>query len=85
MLFGLLLLVSALTATVIPTLVVYLPGDFVRTWVRRLFLVLANLSPWTTGTWRREFSTRETFMAAWFLVFVAVLFGLLFYGYGKLV
>ena len=80
MLFGLPVLVSVLSATVIATLVVYSPGDFVRTWVRRLFLVLANLSPWTIGTWRKEFSTRETFMASWFLVFVVALFGLLFHG-----
>jgi hypothetical protein len=30
------------------------------------------------GTWRKEFSTRETFLAAWFLSFVAVLIGLAF-------
>ena len=34
-----------------------------RAYMRRLFLVLINLSPWIVGTWRKEFSTRETFLA----------------------
>jgi len=79
--FGLpVLLVSALSATVIATLTIYAPGDGVRTWVRRLFLILVNLNPWMIGTWRKDFSARETFMAAWFFVFVVVLFGASMHG-----
>jgi hypothetical protein len=68
-----LLLIAAMTATAIAGLAVYAPGDLVQTWVRRLSLTLLNLSPWTVGTWRREFSKRETFFAAWFLAFVLAL------------
>lgn len=64
------LLIAALTATVIATLVAYVPGNIVQTWVRRLFLIILNLNPLTVGAWRREFSKRETFLAAWFLVFI---------------
>ena len=71
-------LVAAMTATVIAGFVICAPGDAVQTFVRRLFLVLVNLNPWTVGTWRREFSKRETFFAAWFLVFVLALVALSF-------
>jgi hypothetical protein len=64
--------------TVIATAVILAPGTLVRTWVRRVFLVVINLSPWITGTWRKEFSTRETFLAARFLSLVLVLIGLEF-------
>jgi hypothetical protein len=64
--------------TAIATGVMLAPGTIVRTWVRRIFLVIINSSPWIVGTWRKEFSTRETFLAAWFLSFVSVLIGLAF-------
>ena len=69
---------AIVVATAIATGVTLAPGTRVRTWVRRIFLVLINLSPWTIGTWRKEFSARETFLAAWFLSFVAILIGLAF-------
>jgi len=74
------LIAAVLLAIVVATAigVTLAPGTKVRTWVRRVFLVIINLSPWTIGTWRKEFSTRETFLAAWFLSFVAVLLGLAF-------
>jgi hypothetical protein len=61
--------------TAIATAVILAPGMMLRTWVRRVFLVVINLSPWISGTWRKEFSTRETFLAAWFLSVVLVLIG----------
>jgi hypothetical protein len=64
--------------TAIATGVTLAPGTMVRTWVRRVFLVVINLSPWILGTWRKEFSSRETFLAAWFLSFVLILIGLAF-------
>jgi hypothetical protein len=64
--------------TAIATAVILAPGTMVRTWVRRVFLIVINLSPWIAGTWRKEFSTRETFLAAWFLSVIVVLIGLEF-------
>jgi hypothetical protein len=76
------LVVVGLLAIGIPTAIatgaILVPGTMVRTWVRRIFLVIINLSPWIVGTWRKELSTRETFLAAWFLSFVSVLIGLAF-------
>ena len=69
-------LVAAMTATVIAGVAISAPGDVVRILVRRLFLVIVNLNPWTVGTWRREFSKREAFFAAWFLVFAMTLIAL---------
>ena len=66
--------VAAAAATVAATLLLYVPNQGVGVWIRRVFLVLMNLNPWTLGTWRSEFSKRETFLAAWFLVFLVVLF-----------
>jgi hypothetical protein len=59
--------------TAIATGIILAPGTMIRTWVRRIFLVVINLSPGVLGTWRKEFSPRETFFAAWFLSFVLVL------------
>jgi len=64
--------------TVVATGVILAPGTMVRTGVRRIFLVVINLSPGVLGTWHKEFSSRETFLAAWFLSFVLVLIGLAF-------
>jgi hypothetical protein len=76
------LVVVGLLAIGIPTAIAtgatLAPGTIVRTWVRRIFLVVINLSPGILGTWRKEFSTRETFLAAWFLSFISVLIGLAF-------
>jgi hypothetical protein len=69
-------LLAILVATVVASGATLAPGTIVRTWIRRVFLAVINLSPWITGTWRSEFSTRETFMAAWFLSFVVALIGL---------
>ena len=69
-----LFLVAAVVATAAAFLVLRIPHQGVGIWVRRIFLVLLNLNPWTLGTWRREFSNRETFFAAWFLIFLVVLF-----------
>ena len=64
---------AALVATVVAAVVTAAPSEFVQIWVRRVFLVVINLSPWTLGTWRDKFSKREAFLAAWFLVFVLAL------------
>lgn len=64
--------ISMTLATVVATLMVMAPAP-VHAWVRRIFLILLNLNPWTVGTWRRSFTRRETFLAAWFMVFVASL------------
>jgi hypothetical protein len=70
------LIVLAFGAATVIAAAVFIPGAaMLRTWVRRMFLVLINLSPWTFGIWRTEFSSRETFLAAWFLAFVAALIG----------
>lgn len=63
-------LISVVLATVVATTVTFLP---VHSWVRRLFLIVINLNPFTFGTWRNEFSRRETFLACWFLAFIAAL------------
>jgi hypothetical protein len=52
------------------------PGIAVRTCIRRVFVVVMNLSPWTSGISLKEFSTLETFLAAWFLSFI--IFGMAF-------
>jgi len=67
------LALSAASATIVAALVSAAPGDTVQTWVRRVCLFVVNLSPWTVGTWRRGFTKRETFLAAWFLAFVMTL------------
>jgi hypothetical protein len=69
-----LFLVAAVAATAAATTLLYVPNQGVGVWVRRIFLVLLNLNPMTIGTWRSEFSKRETFLATWFLVFVVLLF-----------
>lgn len=66
-------LISAVLATVVATTVTFISGTSSNPWVRRLFLVVINLNPFTSGTWRNEFSKRETFLACWFLVFIATL------------
>jgi hypothetical protein len=65
--------IAALAATVMATAAILAPWQAVQTWVRRLSLIVFNLSPWTIGTWRRSFTKRETFLAAWFLVFILTL------------
>jgi hypothetical protein len=67
------LIAAAVLATIVAALATTVAGATVQTWVRRVFLVLINLSPWILGTWRNNFSKRETFLAAWFLTFVAIL------------
>lgn len=67
-------LFAAVVATAAAMAMLYVPNAGVGIWIRRVFLVLLNLNPWTFGTWRSEFSKRETFFAAWLLVFVVVLF-----------
>jgi hypothetical protein len=62
--------VSAAVATIVAICIYSLSGDIVRNWVRRFFLLLINLCPWTIGTWRRSFTRRETAFAAWFLAFI---------------
>ena len=62
--------VSAAVATVVAICIYSLAGIAVGNWVRRLFLLLINLSPWTIGIWRRSFTRRETAFAAWFLAFI---------------
>src|SRR6267143_406245 len=69
-----LFLVAVVVATVAAMAMLYVPNAGVGIWIRRVFLILLNLNPLTFGTWRSEFSKRETFFAAWFLVFVVVLF-----------
>jgi hypothetical protein len=61
---------AALTATVASIAVYLFESAAVNTWVRRVALVLFNLSPWTIGFWRSSFTRRETAFAAWFLVFI---------------
>ena len=72
------LLIALGLPTTVAALLVSIPGMAAKTWVRGVFLVLINLNPWTVGTWRHEFSKRETFMAAWFVAFVLALLGLAF-------
>jgi hypothetical protein len=52
-------------------------GASVLNWVRRVFLILVNLSPGAIGTWRRSFTRREASFAAGFLVFIITLMLLL--------
>lgn len=66
-------IVAAVVATVVAICVHALAGVSLGNWVRRLFLVLINLTPWTAGIWRRSFSRRETAFAAWFLAFIIAL------------
>jgi hypothetical protein len=51
---------------------IYAPGSTARIWVRRAALLLTNLSPWTIGISFKEFSTLQTFLAAWILSFIAL-------------
>ena len=64
------LLLAVVAASAISILVISAQEGVFHTWVRRLVLVLLNLSPWTIGTWRSQFSKRETFLAAWLLFFL---------------
>ena len=52
-------------------------GTSVLNWVRRVFLILANLSPGAIGTWRRSFTRRESSFAVGLLVFILTLILLL--------
>jgi hypothetical protein len=63
---------AGILATVIATVVILAPHP-VQNCSRRIFLIGLNLNPWTMGTWRKSFTTRETFLATWFVVFVASL------------
>ena len=63
-------ILAVVAATVMSGLVVSAQGTVVHNWVRRLVLVLLNLSPWTIGTWRSQFSRREIFLGSWFLFFL---------------
>src|SRR5947208_6896386 len=67
------LAVAVASATLVALVVAVVPGQTVQTWVRRLILVVINLSPWTVGIWRSGFTKRETVFAAWLLTFVVVL------------
>ncbi len=73
------LLIATTIATITAGLAIYVLGSELQIWVRRVFLILINLNPWTAGEWRHEFTRRETFCAAWFLVFVLVLIALSFF------
>jgi hypothetical protein len=65
---GLTVLFAATFAATVVALVVYLlPMGPVHTGIRRLALLVFNLSPWTIGLWRSSFTRRETALAAWFL------------------
>jgi len=67
------LAVAVASAALVALVVAVVPGQTVQTWVRRLILVVINLSPWTVGTWRSGFTKRETVLAAWLLTFVVAL------------
>lgn len=67
------LLISAIVASVIAVLSTFIQGDSLGVFIRRLFLVVLNLNPWTVGTWRNDFSKREIFLSTWFLVFIITL------------
>jgi hypothetical protein len=62
-------ILAVVAATVISSIVISAQEGVVHTWARRLVLILLNLSPWTIGTWRIQFSKRETFLASWLLFF----------------
>jgi len=64
------LILAVVAATVISSIVISAQEGVVHTWARRLVLVLLNLSPWTIGTWRSQFSKREVFLASWLLFFL---------------
>jgi MFS family permease len=64
--------IASLAATLVAAIVTA-AGGAAQNWARRLFLVVINLNPWILGTWRDKFSRRETFLATWFLTFVATL------------
>jgi hypothetical protein len=69
-------LVALLAAATFATLVALLvarAGDSSRTWVRRVFLLLLNVTPGGVGVWRRQFSRREAVLSAWFLAFIVAL------------
>ncbi len=68
--------VAAGVATVVASLMVRIGDEAVGTWVRRIFLTVLNLNPLIMGTWRRTFSRRETFLAAWLLAFIGTLVGI---------
>jgi hypothetical protein len=65
-------IIAAIIATIVAPLTIYFKSQPANAAVRQIFLVLINLNPWTIGTWRSEFSKREVFFAAWFLVFLLV-------------
>jgi hypothetical protein len=65
--------IAGMTASVVATVATLAPGQAVQNWIRRVCLVLFNLSPWTIGMWRRSFTRRETLLAGWFLCFVLTL------------
>ena len=67
------LLAATLAATVVALVVYLLPMGAVHTGIRSVALLVFNLSPWTIGFRRSNFTRRETALAAWFLVFVASL------------
>ena len=70
LLFG--LPIAGVLATTVAAAVIMAPSP-IQTWARRVFLIVWNLNPWGFGTWRERFTRRETFLAVWFLVFVASL------------
>ena len=71
-------LVIFMSAAAVATLVAWLAtrseSEGRRNWIRRIFLFVLNLNPLSTGIWRSDFSNRETFLAAWFLTFLILLF-----------
>lgn len=71
--------VSAMFSTLVAVLIVRSEAQIPKTWIRWIFLVLLNLNPWTIGTWRSDFSKRETFMAAWFLTFILTMGGVILF------
>ena len=73
------LFVAAMTATIVSMAIACYGGPSLKTGVRWLFLLFVNIVPGGAGTRRREFSTRETVLAAWFLVFAVVFFVSLFF------
>ena len=61
------------SATVVAALVAAAPGEALQGWVRRITLILINLTPVGGGNWRSSFSKRETFLGAWFVTFVVTI------------
>jgi uncharacterized membrane protein YiaA len=72
--FYLALVVLVALPTAIAGAVVKFPVTAVQTCVRWTALVFLNLLA-MGGVWRREFSRREMFLAAWCLAFIVELFG----------